>query len=149
MSDVVELPRRVADKMIEHAREGKARGPEEICGLVVADEDGEVVDILPVKNAATDKRITYHMDPLEQHKAFMAMEYRGLDLYGIYHSHPETRAYPSETDRGLAFDPETDQALYPGVVYFIVSLADEPPVIRGFYLPDPEMVEEVTVAIVD
>lgn len=148
MSDAVQLPRHIADKMIAHAREGKQGQIEEICGLVVANQAGEPVDTLRVKNGAKNKRIHYLMDPLDQHKAFMAMEYRNLELFGIYHSHPETEAYPSQTDRGQAFDPDIGEALYPGTYYFILSLADDDnPRIRAFLLPDRNTVNEVSIEI--
>lgn len=141
----VHLPRHIAEQMIAHAREGK---PEEICGLVAGDDTGRPVAIFRVPNIATNTIITYHMDPHAQLKAFREMEARGWQLHGIYHSHPATEAYPSETDRGLAFDPFDNQPLYPDTIYYIVSLAnDAEPVIRGFLLPDPETVEEVRILI--
>ncbi len=147
MSQVVEVPRAVADEMIAHARAGK---PEEVCGLVAADGAGRIVKVIRVPNAAEDKIVTYYMDPAEQYRAFKAMEEEGLELFGIYHSHPATEAYPSATDRRLAFDSASGMPLYPDAVYFIISLADEHrPVIRAFRLPDPETVEELTVRLVE
>src|SRR5688572_6464770 len=118
----ITLPRLQAEAMIAHARSGK---PEEVCGLVARDPAGRITAILPVANAARDKVITYHMEPLSQHRAFMEIERQGWDLAGIYHSHPATIAYPSQTDQGLAFDPFDEQPLYPDTLYFIISLADE------------------------
>lgn len=141
----VDLPRVQAEAMILHARSGK---PEEICGLVAQDAAGQIVAILPVENAARDKIITYHMEPMAQHRAFMEMEAQGWELVGIYHSHPVSRAYPSKTDQGLAFDPFDEQPLYPDCVYFIVSLAhDDRPVIRAFLLPTPTTIEEVEIRV--
>lgn len=141
----VALPRVQAEAMIAHARSGK---PEEICGLVARDQEGHITAILPVPNAARDKRITYHMEPMAQNRAFMELDKQGWDLMGLYHSHPATRAYPSQTDQGLAFDPFDDQPLYPDTVYFIVSLADDAnPVIRAFLLPDPTTIQELPLNI--
>ncbi|MDQ7029563.1 MAG: M67 family metallopeptidase [Ardenticatenia bacterium] len=146
MSRVVELPRTVAEKMIAHARAGK---PEEVCGLVAADDTGHIVKVIPVANAAEHKIVTYYMDPVEQYRAFKAIEEEGLELFGIYHSHPATEAYPSATDRRLAFDHMAGTPLYPGAVYFIISLADEQnPIIRAFRLPDADTVEELDVRLV-
>lgn len=141
----VQIPRVQAEMMIAHARSGK---PEEICGLVAQDQSGTITAILPVENAAKNKIITYYMEPMSQHRAFMEVERQGWELAGIYHSHPATQAYPSQTDQGLAFDPYDDQPLFPGAYYFILSLADDAnPVIRAFLLPNPETIEEVTVVI--
>lgn len=146
MASQVVLPRFQAEAMIAHARSGK---PEEICGLVAQDTEGNITAILPVENAAQNKIITYYMEPMSQHRAFMELEKHGWDLAGIYHSHPATVAYPSQTDQGLAFDPYDDAALFPGAYYFILSLADDAhPVIRAFLLPDQETIEEVAVVVV-
>lgn len=143
---VVQLPAVQAGAMISHARSGK---PEEVCGLVAQDATGRIVAILPVENGARDKRLTYHMEPRSQHRAFMELERQGWELAGLYHSHPASPAYPSPTDQGLAFDPFDDQPLYPETLYFIISLADEArPVIRAFLLPSPERIEEAPVEIV-
>ncbi len=142
----VQIPRVQAEMMIAHGRSGK---PEEVCGLVARDQAGNITAVLPVENVAQNKIITYYMEPMSQHRAFMEVERQGWELAGIYHSHPASQAYPSQTDQGLAFDPYDDQPLFPGVYYFIVSLADEVnPVIRAFLLPDPETIEEVEVLVV-
>jgi [CysO sulfur-carrier protein]-S-L-cysteine hydrolase len=142
---VLRLPGEHAEAMIAHARQGK---PEEVCGLVARDPEGRICAVLPVENSAQDRRLTYHMEPLSQHRAFMEMEKQGWELAGLYHSHPASPAYPSQTDQGLAFDPFDDQPLYPDTIYFIVSLAnDHQPVIRAFLLPDPETIEEIEVLL--
>ncbi len=141
----IHLPRRHADTMIEHARQGK---PDEVCGLVARDSEGRVTAVLPVENAARNKTVTYYMHPTSQHRAFMAIEEQGWEMAGLYHSHPATRAYPSPTDQGMAFDPDDGLALYPDTVYFIVSLADdENPDIRAFLLPAPRAITELSLII--
>ncbi len=145
MEKRIKVPQVQAAAMISHARSGK---PEEVCGLVAREPEGGIVAALPVVNGARDKRITYHMEPMSQHRAFMEMERQGWELAGLYHSHPASPAYPSMTDQGLAFDPFDDQPLYPDTLYFIISLADDDrPVLRAFLLPDPQTIEEVVVDI--
>ncbi|MCZ7569304.1 MAG: M67 family metallopeptidase [Ardenticatenaceae bacterium] len=142
----IRLPRAHAEAMIAHARAGR---PEEVCGLVACDQAGAIVATLPVVNAATNKIITYHMEPGSQYRAFDQIDKHGWELYGIYHSHPASVPYPSLTDRGLAFDPYDDIPLYPDAVYFIIGLADPAtPIIRAYLLPDPETIEELPVEIV-
>lgn len=144
---VVRLPQVHATAMIEHARAGR---PEEVCGLVACDQDGAIVATLPVVNAATNKIITYHMEPSSQFRAFQEIDERGWELYGIYHSHPASVPYPSLTDQGLAFDPFDDIPLYPDAVYFIIGLADPSnPIIRAYLLPDPKTIEELALEIVE
>lgn len=127
---MVELPRPVYDEIVRHALEG---WPEEVCGLI-AGEGGVPVRLYRVANVAEHKPTRYVMDPGEQFHAMMAIEGEELELYGIYHSHPSTQAYPSETDRSLAF--------YPDAIYFICTLADkEHPALRAFNIVDDEVTE--------
>jgi proteasome lid subunit RPN8/RPN11 len=74
--------------------------------------------------------VTYRLDGKEQLQTFDEMDAQGWDLWAIYHSHTHSEAYPSETDRRLAF--------YPEARYILLSLADrEQPVLRSFSI-DPE-----------
>ena len=50
---------------------------------------------------------TYRLDGKEQLKVFDELDERGWDLWAIYHSHTHSEAYPSETDRRLAFYPDS------------------------------------------
>jgi proteasome lid subunit RPN8/RPN11 len=79
--------------------------------------------------------MTYRLDGREQLRVFDAIDERGWDLWAIYHSHTHTEAYPSETDRRLAF--------YPEARYLLLSLKDrESPVLRSFLIVDGEVEEE-------
>ncbi|HYN90046.1 MAG TPA: M67 family metallopeptidase, partial [Ardenticatenaceae bacterium] len=142
----VRLPRVHYEAMVAHAREGK---PEEVCGLVGGDQGGAITGTLPVVNAAPNKIVTYLMEPQSQLHAFMELDARGWELYGIYHSHPATTPYPSLTDQGKAFDPDNGLPLYPDCVYFILGLADPAsPIIRAYLLPTTQSIEELPVEIV-
>jgi len=78
---------------------------------------------------------TYRLDGKEQLKVFDELDERGWELWGIYHSHTHSEAYPSETDIRLAFYPDTR--------YLLLSLADrERPVLRSFAIRDGEVTEE-------
>lgn len=134
-SEVFELPARIRDEMVEHARR---EFPNEACGLL-AGPDGRVERFYPMRNADRSP-VTYRLDPREQLEVFEEIEARGWQLLGIFHSHTHTEAYPSETDRR--------QAYYPEACYLLVSLADpERPVLRGFTIRDG-VVEEQEVRVV-
>ncbi len=82
------------------------------------------MQIYPIDNILRSPT-AYEMDPLMQIKAMMAMETQGETLAAIYHSHPDSPPFPSETD--------ITQAYYPEAVYIIVSLKNyDHPVIKGF-----------------
>jgi proteasome lid subunit RPN8/RPN11 len=129
------LARRFADEIVAHAREGRASDAE-ICGVLLG-KDGEVTERIPVANVDPQPRIRYNMDPRGLIEVQRHLDEAGLELVAIYHSHPHTQAYPSETDRRNAHDEE-GRALWPDVVYLICSLEhQEEPVLRAFRLfPD-------------
>lgn len=121
----VRLSRQQLEQIIAQAR---SEAPHECCGLLLGRGDA-VDEVFPGRNVDETPRIRYLMDPRDQLRAFRRMDERGWDLVGIYHSHPQTEAYPSETDKS--------RALYPEARYVIVSLqlpAD--PRVRAFRMLD-------------
>src|SRR5687767_2877446 len=107
--------------------------PNEACGLIAA-EAGEPVRVYSMTNADASPA-TYRLDGKEQLQVFDELDDRGWDLWAIYHSHTHSEAYPSETDRKLAFYPDTR--------YIVFSLVDrDAPVMRSFAISDGEVTEE-------
>ncbi len=127
---MIELDPVFAKEMIEH---GLREFPNEACGLL-AGKDGSAVRVFVMRNLDASP-VSYRLDPKEQLEVFDRMDEEGLELFGIFHSHTHSEAYPSETDKRLA--------LYPEARYFIVSLSDrESPVIRAFRILEGEVAEE-------
>ena len=84
--------------MITHA---EATYPDECCGAMLGTtEDAKRVTIaLPLANASSgSQRARYELRPEDLLHADREARQRGLDLIGIYHSHPDCDAYFSETD---------------------------------------------------
>jgi proteasome lid subunit RPN8/RPN11 len=126
----VVIPEHLLREMIDQARQ---ESPNECCGLL-ASADGVVVARYPITNADASP-VHYTMEPREQLRAVLDIDDRGWDLGAIYHSHTHSRAYPSATDIGLAF--------YPDTTYIIISLADdERPDVRGFSIADGNVSEK-------
>lgn len=118
-----------AATVVDHAR---AEEPSEACGLL-GGREGRVEVVYPLPNAERSP-VRYLAEPEAQVDAMMEIESKGLEVVGIYHSHPESGAYPSPTDMAMA--------AYPDAVYVIVSLAEGPdPVLRGFRIQDGESQE--------
>lgn len=97
----------------------KAAYPNESCGFFFG-KDGEVREITltwPVRNAYEgDKRNRFEIDPEDYLAAeFFALK-EGLDLLGIYHSHPDQPARPSAHDLATAL---------PYFSYIIVSVSQD------------------------
>jgi proteasome lid subunit RPN8/RPN11 len=80
-------------QMIAHASQ---QAPLEACGLL-AGRGSKVEQALEATNQARSAS-RFVMDPIEQLKAFEWMESSGLDLIGIYHSHPAGPETVSPTD---------------------------------------------------
>jgi proteasome lid subunit RPN8/RPN11 len=126
----ITLPKDIVEAMIEHAR---TEYPNEACG-VVAGRDGEAVHLFPMANADASP-VTYRLEPKEQLRVFDELDEKGWDLFAIFHSHTHSEAYPSPTDRRLAF--------YPEARYVILSLQDrEHPDVRAFRIDEGEVTEE-------
>jgi proteasome lid subunit RPN8/RPN11 len=112
------LSREVIDEMVEHSLSGR---PNEACGLL-GGSDGLASKVFPMTNAAASP-VRYALDPKEQLRVYQELDRAKLELAGVFHSHTRTEAFPSPTDIRLASED---------VPYVIVSLADEPAVVRAF-----------------
>jgi proteasome lid subunit RPN8/RPN11 len=110
--------------------------PEEACGLLAGQTQGQVEKVFPVANRLHSPS-RFEMDPHEQLRAFIDIETAGLELLAIYHSHPLGPAEPSPTDFA--------EFAYPGVVYLIWAPEQPYPLsawnARGFLLDDREVNE--------
>ncbi len=86
-------------EMVNHAQ---AVYPNECCGAMLGSSDGETKTItvaLALDNAsAGSQRARYELRQEDLLRADREAAARGLDLIGIYHSHPDCGAYFSETD---------------------------------------------------
>lgn len=127
---MLNIPKKIYEEMIAHA---KKCYPQEACGFV-AGKQSAVQYFIPMENI-DHSTITYTMDPKQQLKAFRKIDGDKLDLLGIFHSHVASEAYPSQTDRKMAF--------YPEVSYLIVSLADlDRPDLKSFRISDDQVTRE-------
>jgi proteasome lid subunit RPN8/RPN11 len=85
--------------MVAHA---EAVYPNECCGAMIGSgENGEkVVRVAaPLENAFSGvQRERYELRPEDLLRADREARNRGMELIGIYHSHPDCGAYFSETD---------------------------------------------------
>ena len=126
--DVFVLDQATWDALVEHAR---SDFPYEVCGLLGVRPDGGLIRY-PIENA--ERSMTYYvMEPRQLLKAMREIEDEGFGL-AIYHSHPHSQAYPSETDVRLA--------AYPEATYLIITPQDrDHPDIRAFTIIDGEVAE--------
>jgi proteasome lid subunit RPN8/RPN11 len=80
--------------------------PDECCGFIFGSESGEkrlITGMQVVDNAKEgDKRRRFEISPQDYFNAEQYAQDHGLLLLGVYHSHPNHPAIPSEHDRKSA-----------------------------------------------
>ena len=85
--------------MVAHARRTY---PNECCGAMLGTLDGDakmVSEAIALQNAFEGAQAArYELRPEDLLAADKAARERGMDLIGIYHSHPDCDAYFSKTD---------------------------------------------------
>jgi proteasome lid subunit RPN8/RPN11 len=97
---------------------GQAGYPEEVCGLLLGlggDGRGEVLAVCQARNLVTSRaRDRFELDPEAFLAADRAAREAGQEILGVWHTHPDHPAVPSETDRAAA---------WPGWSYVILEVA--------------------------
>lgn len=82
--------------------------PHECCGVLVGRVEGEsriAVEAARTGNLNTTRaHDRFELDPKDYMRIDLAARKRGLDIVGIYHSHPDHPARPSETDLKAAWE---------------------------------------------
>ncbi len=121
-------------EMLEHV---DRHAPLEACGLLAGRQD-RVEKVLLVQNHM-ESPVRFVMDPYEQLQAFEWIDSHGLDLLGIFHSHPSGPHVPSQTDNS--------EAAYE-VVHLIWSKDQDGWNARGFWIENASATE-VSLQIVD
>lgn len=113
--------------------------PDECCGFVFGHEDSDgrrfITQARVVKNVKEgDKRRRFEIAPQDYLDAEKYAEEQQIELLGVYHSHPNHPAVPSEHDRAAA---------QPFFSYLIISVNDKiPGPIRSWRLNDDWQFEE-------
>ncbi len=113
---MLRIRKRALDKAIEHAQRDY---PYEACGLLLGKIESDVRTVFGVyetKNANPDrKNDRYEIDPKDYLKAEKRAKEFGLEIVGVYHSHPDHPDRPSQFDEERAFE---------GFSYIIFSVSN-------------------------
>lgn len=124
------LSKKQANELIEHSRK---KLPNEACGIL-AGKDRKVEKVYQMTNT-DESSTTFFMEPKQQLKVMKEIRNLRLEMVGIYHSHPDTKAYPSTRDVNMAF--------YEDVSYVIISLQDKEDIkIKSFKIKNKKIQEE-------
>ncbi|MEX2160530.1 MAG: M67 family metallopeptidase [Anaerolineales bacterium] len=96
-----------ADLLAQICAHGEVAYPHEGAGFLLgsADRAGrKLISILPAENASEQgaRHHRYLLGPEQMRQAEETAQRLGLDLIGIFHSHPDHSAQPSEFDREWA-----------------------------------------------
>jgi proteasome lid subunit RPN8/RPN11 len=121
-------------EMIDHVSH---QAPLEACGLL-AGRGNQVEKVIIVRNQAQSP-VRFVMDPYEQLKALDWIDSSGLELLGIFHSHPAGPETASVTDIA--------EAAYE-VVHVILSRTGKQWKARGFWMENGKT-REVALQIVE
>jgi proteasome lid subunit RPN8/RPN11 len=104
MTRTVKLPQPARLQLIAWAQKGY---PHESCGVLVGNQDTVQVSIARVvlaRNVNTERpRDRYQLDARDLLAADRSAEAGGLEIVGIWHTHPDHPAHPSEHDRVQAW----------------------------------------------
>ena len=129
MGETLALPETMRDEIVAHSRE---LAPRECCGVIVG-PPGVPAELRRLTNLepGVDR---YLVDDAELYALSREVDERGWEFVVIYHSHPVSVAFPSKTDRELAF--------WDSAVYVICSLEHpDAPSLRAFRIVDDAVTE--------
>jgi proteasome lid subunit RPN8/RPN11 len=128
--DVIDVMRSDAERELK----------QECCGLL-AGCDGVITVIYPAANGSANPATSYEIAPRDLFRIMREIRAAGLELLGIYHSHPTGDNFPSA--------PDIERAFYSDTAYFILSeRPDAPKALRAFSICDGK-VTELEIQILD
>lgn len=122
---IIRMDCKAYDEIVKYAREHL---PEEACGLIAGEIDGDGKRIKKVYFLENIDHAEDHfsMNPKEQLAAIKDMRENGYQALGNWHSHPSSPSRPSVEDIRLAYDKNAS--------YMILSFLTEAPVINSFHI---------------
>jgi proteasome lid subunit RPN8/RPN11 len=128
------------DVVAEMRSDAEREATKECCGLM-AGRGGVITAIYPGANASANPATSYEIAPRDLFRIMREIRAAGLELLGIYHSHPTGDNYPSPRD--------IERAFYSDAAYFILSAhLGAPKALRAFSICDGK-VTELEIRILD
>lgn len=94
--------------------------PHECCGLLLGHFKDDVIEATEVIKAENVKGspVVFEANPEFVYREYKRAEERGLELVGIYHSHPNLNAFVSARDREI-------MQYWAGVAWLIIGMSAE------------------------
>lgn len=132
----VTITRQAYESILAQARQD---APVESCGYLLGLDKESATENYAMTNIDHAEE-HFSLDPKEQFAAIKYARQNALKVVGNWHSHPVSPSRPSQEDIRLAYDPS--------ILYFILSLAAEEPVLNAFRIQNGN-VEKLPVTIVE
>ena len=127
---MISIERAAWDVMVDHAQKTY---PNECCGAMIGAIDGDQKNVsvaITLENAFNGaKGARYELSQDDLLKADAEARSRGMDLIGIFHSHPDCDAYFSKTDL---------ENSCPWYSFVVLSIKDGKFDHANSFLPDPD-----------
>lgn len=128
----------IASQVVDDIRlHAAGESPRECCGVLIGSDSAVTAHARARNLAAGTTR--FQLDPIDHIKAMRESRLQGRDVIGFYHSHPRTRAYPSETD--------VAECGYFGVLHLIAGIGERGEELRLFRIRE-DGVEELSYEVV-
>ena len=97
--DEILLNQKQKDALIQHSEKA---GLSESCAMLLGthnDQQWNVKEVLLTRNSHNDSETSFIISPEELLEGHQLAEKKHLELVGIFHSHPNTAASPSNMDK--------------------------------------------------
>ena len=125
------LPRPLVNKILAHAQ----KNPDiEVCGLIGNNASSQK-DYYPIDNISNTPSCRFLMNAPQQISAMKKMRDKQQELFAIVHSHPTTKAAPSQLD--------IDESSYKDAFYIITSLNTKGVLEMRAYTQQQENMQEI------
>ena len=97
--DEILLNQKQVDALTQHS---KKAGPSESCAMLLgthSDQQWNVKEVFLTRNAHNDSETSFIIHPEELLQGYQLAGKKQLELVGIFHSHPDSSASPSNFDK--------------------------------------------------
>jgi len=97
--DEILLNQKQVDALTQHSEKA---GPSESCAMLLgthSDQQWNVKEVFLTRNAHNDSETSFIIHPEELLQGYQLADKKQLELVGIFHSHPDSSASPSNFDK--------------------------------------------------
>lgn len=104
------LPQTIKKILTQHA---KSENPNESCAILYG--NGNVVSDVFLTNNLEQSPINFTISNEQLIEGYKIAEEKKMDVVGIFHSHPNSEAYPSNTDKKFMYSNPVVWIIYSGI----------------------------------